>query len=66
MPIFEYRCTQCQAIFSKLQMGSAVTNVSCPHCGSDQVERQLSTFASSTAGAASPGAPAGAGCAGFT
>jgi len=66
MPIYEYRCLECGAVFSKLQrVGATSEGVRCPKCGSEKVERMLSTFASgSSAGAgASTAAPS---CSGFT
>jgi putative FmdB family regulatory protein len=66
MPIYEYRCRDCNHLFQKLQpMGAGVDGVTCPSCGSARVERQLSVFASSSsAGSASPAtgcAPTGGG-----
>ncbi len=46
MPIYEYRCGQCRtisAIFVR-SMNSPVAPV-CDACGSDDVERRMSTFA---------------------
>jgi putative FmdB family regulatory protein len=62
MPIYEYRCTDCSHAFEKLvrRWGDAT---SCPACSSRTVEKQISTFAVSSAAAAPMecGAPAG-GC----
>jgi putative FmdB family regulatory protein len=64
MPIYEYVCRGCAQKFEKLvrRWGD---EVSCPACASDSVEKQLSTFAvSSASGPASfegCGMPAG-GC----
>jgi putative FmdB family regulatory protein len=48
MPIYEYVCGSCSRKFEKLvrRWGEAV---SCPHCASATVEKQLSTFAVSSA-----------------
>jgi putative FmdB family regulatory protein len=52
MPIYEYRCSECQLKFARLQpMGAGSDGITCPGCDSDRVERELSTFASSTRGA---------------
>ncbi len=60
MPLYEYRCTSCHQTFQRLQpMGATASGVSCPHCGSEQVTRMVSTFASSSTGAPSS---SGAGC----
>jgi putative FmdB family regulatory protein len=40
MPIYEYRCSECNAGFEVLVRGSSA--VSCPHCGSRSVEKLLS------------------------
>ena len=48
MPIYEYRCTSCGHQFSRLQqMGAGSESVACPKCESTEVERLLSSFASS-------------------
>ena len=52
MPLYEYRCRDCAALFEVLQsMGEGSDGLSCPRCGGDAVERQLSTFAGMTASA---------------
>lgn len=57
MPIYEYRCTDCNHPFQKLQaMGSGSEGVRCPKCDGTRVERQLSTFASTPASSGSVGA----------
>jgi putative FmdB family regulatory protein len=63
MPIFEYVCANCGKIFEKLVLGKSPEQLSCPHCGSKQVEQKFSTFSSSSAGAHSAPtcAPAGGG-----
>jgi putative FmdB family regulatory protein len=48
MPIYEYRCTECQKTFEKLRsMRDSDKDIRCPHCESERVERQLSGFATS-------------------
>ncbi len=66
MPIYEYRCTDCQHLFQKLQTMSAGSDgVHCPKCEGKRVERQLSAFAStqSSGGTSRPAgcAPSGGG-----
>jgi putative FmdB family regulatory protein len=57
MPLYEYRCETCGRTFEKLRrMSDSDSEVDCPNCASEQVRRQLSTFA--TGGCA---APAGSG-----
>ena len=49
MPIYEYRCNDCGDEFPRLQKISATTEgVTCTKCESDNVERLLSTFASTS------------------
>jgi len=69
MPIYEYRCSDCHLKFARLQpMGASSDGITCPACDSDRVERELSTFASSTSGAAHGAATSAphTGCAGST
>ncbi len=68
MPIYEYRCTDCGAEFPRLQsMNATSEGVSCPKCGSESVERKLSTFASSSSSSDSAvGSGAGCGGSGFS
>jgi len=51
MPIYEYLCTDCDRRFEKLvrRWGEAVT---CPSCLGDAVDKQVSTFAVTSTGAA--------------
>jgi putative FmdB family regulatory protein len=44
MPIFEFRCNKCNEVFEVLQMSSEdEVEMKCPHCGSENFERVLST-----------------------
>ncbi len=43
MPIYEFVCTGCQREFETLVVGASA-EVSCPGCGSADVERCLSVF----------------------
>lgn len=62
MPLYEYRCEACGHRFELWQrMGADKEGVSCPSCGSREVARLWSTFASSSS--ASSGSPSTAGCA---
>jgi putative FmdB family regulatory protein len=67
MPLYEYTCRGCSRRFEVLQrVGAGHEGVACPACGSAEVVKQLSTFASAMAsgsGAAMPcGAPSAASC----
>ncbi len=64
MPIFEFECLECGVDFEKLvSRAAAVTDVTCPICGSRKIEQKISAFASlgSRSSAGSPGgcAPSG-------
>ena len=64
MPIYEYRCKQCEADFEKYVPGAA-TAVACPTCASEQVMKKLSVFGLKTVGALqSSGMSGGVGCCG--
>lgn len=71
MPIYEFRCTPQGHEFEAFVMASDEA-IACPECGSPELERMMSSFASHTksglrmvapAGPA-PGAPAKRGCGG--
>ena len=49
MPIYEYRCRDCEREFERFVSTSA-TAVVCPECASDKVMRRLSLFGARTAG----------------
>jgi putative FmdB family regulatory protein len=53
VPIFEYVCLDCRRSFALLVFGGETAK--CPACGSDRLEKQLSTFG------VGGGAPAGRG-----
>lgn len=45
MPIYEYRCRECQAEFEKLVFGSgAAGDIRCPGCRSAEIEQVYSCF----------------------
>jgi putative FmdB family regulatory protein len=50
MPIYEYRCKQCEGEFEKYVAGASAA-VECPSCASEQVMRKLSVFGLKTVGA---------------
>ncbi len=54
MPIYEYRCTECDHRFEILQrLGEGAEELTCPGCGVPRLEKMFSTFAATTQG--SPG-----------
>jgi putative FmdB family regulatory protein len=49
MPIYEYACPHCRKIMSFLVRNvAAATAPSCPHCGLEELERRVSSFAVKT------------------
>ena len=60
MPIYEFRCRCCGRVFEALRgVGQGPEGLSCPACGSGELEQVWSTFAAGS----SPGArPAADGC----
>lgn len=44
MPIYEYRCSKCNALFEYLAKNSADHAAKCPKCGAPKPAKQLSTF----------------------
>jgi putative FmdB family regulatory protein len=54
MPLYEFDCPACGQPFEELVRSSeAVKDVICPSCGSHQVKRKLSLFASKVSGGGS-------------
>ena len=53
MPIFEFVCSVCDQPFEDLIFSSSLEGVLCPACGSDQVQKKMSTFSSKIAGSSS-------------
>ena len=46
MPIYEYLCSDCRRRSSMLVLSvKSAASINCPHCGSSQVERVMSRFA---------------------
>lgn len=45
MPIFEYKCNQCEKEFEKLVFGNQ--QIYCPKCSSEDVQKKFSLFAMS-------------------
>lgn len=65
MPLYEYQCADCRESFEVLQrLGEGAAGLQCPSCGGDDLAKQFSTFAASTAPATGSrsAAPGGAGC----
>jgi len=60
MPIYEYKCLNCEEEFETLVFGSS-EKVSCPHCQGDKLERVLSACGFKSSGSFKPSS--GSGCA---
>ena len=60
MPIYEYRCGECQHRFELIV--SASTRPACPECGAERLEKQLSVFAVAHGQASAAGSHAGGAC----
>lgn len=64
MPIYEFECTTCGTPFEKLvRSAAAVTEVTCPTCGSHHITKKLSLFAAPMGGSRSTFGTAAADCA---
>ncbi|MDY6954735.1 MAG: zinc ribbon domain-containing protein [Thermodesulfobacteriota bacterium] len=46
MPLFEFRCVQCNAEFEHIVFSADEEPVKCPTCGAPHPERLLSVFSS--------------------
>jgi putative FmdB family regulatory protein len=60
MPIFEYKCDECDEEFEKLVMGSN-PEIECPKCGSKKVTKKFSLFGVSGGDKPAPSS-GGSGC----
>ena len=54
MPVYEYRCAECEKTFEKLIRSEGQAVGSCPSCGHERVNRVFSTFAVGAQGAPAP------------
>lgn len=51
MPIYEYRCADCRAVFEKLRpMSQANAPTTCSQCGSSDASRAISLFSAVSRG----------------
>ena len=54
MPIYEFKCIQCEKIFEILCFrGDDENNAVCPHCGSQKTKKLLSAFSAASSGSKS-------------
>lgn len=62
MPLYEFTCTSCGKTFEELvDAGVEGLGVTCPECGSEEIEKLVSRFASAGA-SASKGGDGGGSC----
>lgn len=54
MPIYEYVCTTCETKFDELVRDAQALTARCPKCGTSEVNRLLSVFATSNSTAGAP------------
>ncbi|MBI3667754.1 MAG: zinc ribbon domain-containing protein [Acidobacteria bacterium] len=48
MPIFEYRCSNCNHVFEELVLNRREAKVECPSCGQTHVKQLVSRFTAQT------------------
>jgi putative FmdB family regulatory protein len=66
MPIFEFKCKNCNHVFEELVMSSAENGgVECPNCGTQSTEKLMSAFSSSSSSGPTYSS-AGCGSSGFS
>jgi len=44
MPIYEYKCSDCESEFEILVRGEDGKKLNCPQCGSENIDRLFSSF----------------------
>jgi putative FmdB family regulatory protein len=63
MPIYEYRCKDCETVFETFVSSiSDADKVVCKKCGKKNVEKQISSFSKMSSGSTSVPAGALSGC----
>lgn len=63
MPLYEYRCNDCDEAFEKLvSFSEANRNQACPHCHSPNTQKKISRIAALGASAGSSTAAASSSC----
>jgi len=59
MPIFEYKCSQCEKEFEKLVFAGEENNISCPECKSRDIVKKMSATSFMGTGTCSTTSPKG-------
>jgi putative FmdB family regulatory protein len=63
MPLYEFDCRACGEPFEELVLSAnGIDDVSCPSCGSEDVRKKLSTFATRMSGGVYATPAGGASC----
>ncbi|MBD3287383.1 zinc ribbon domain-containing protein [candidate division KSB1 bacterium] len=45
MPIYEFKCQQCDVVFDELVNSSfKIDDIKCPHCNGSEITRKMSAF----------------------
>jgi putative FmdB family regulatory protein len=57
MPIYEFHCDKCECDSEILVRSTDWKGTKCPHCGSTNISKRLSVFASSGGSSSEPPAP---------
>ncbi len=65
MPIYEYKCSECNKEFERVMFSSDQDAAPCPECGSSKTEKVMSVF-SSSAGMVKSSAGCGPSSGGFS
>jgi putative FmdB family regulatory protein len=55
MPLYDYRCQVCGAVFERLQKSPSTPDVRCPRCDSTDIDRLPSLCAPPVTGGCPPG-----------
>lgn len=66
MPIYEFKCKDCGAVFEHLQLSSAAKQPNCPRCQSGQLEKRFSNFSTPKGGTFCPAGCGESGCCGHS
>ncbi|MCK5801935.1 MAG: zinc ribbon domain-containing protein [Lentisphaeria bacterium] len=61
MPIYEYKCTECDHLFAHLHRTLSEEAPPCPECGTPKPKKMFSTFSAKVANKA-PSCPAAGTC----
>lgn len=63
MPIYEYHCGKCAAVFEEI-VNSKEIQVVCPECGSSRAQRMVSACSLRTGGSSGTSSASSSSCAG--